>query len=434
MKTKFSLFLLLLFFHSTVLNAQSFEFERWKTAKGAEVIFYQAMEVPMLNINIAFAAGSAYDGPYFGLSTLTTELLDQGAGNYDVTQLAEKIADTGAQYNADATRDMVVLQFKTLTKKDALMPAIEALTAIISKPTFKQEAFNRKKNQQLIAITQRQESPNDVANNTFYSKLYGSHPYAHPVLGTEQTVKALTLNQVRDFYKRYFTNQNATIVLVGAIDRETAHKLADQLTSGLPQGSSAPLIPKASPLSNEEKIAINYPSSQTILRLGQVGINHNDPNYFPLMVGNYILGGGVLVSRLSNEVREKRGLTYGVVSQFLPMSGLGPFVINLSTVNNQAATALKITKETLTNFLSTGPTEEELAAAKQYITGSFPLSLASNGNIADMLLRVAFYKLPDNYLDTYIAHINAVTSSEIKQAFAETIKPNKMLLVSVGQT
>ncbi|STX52527.1 zinc protease (peptidase, M16 family) [Legionella busanensis] len=433
MKAKFILSFLLIFFQINLLNAQSFKIERWKTANGAQVVFYQAMEVPILNINIAFAAGSAYDGANFGLSALTTELLDQGAGNYDATQLAEKIADTGAQYNAETTRDMVVLQFKTLTKEDALTPAIDALTTIINKPLFKQEAFNREKNQQLIAIAQRQESPDEVANIAFFNKLYGNHPYAHPILGTEQTVKAINLNQVRDFYKRYFTSQNATIILVGAIDTAQAHKLAEHLTSGLRQGSPAPETPKAVPLSAEEKVTINYPSSQTILRLGQTGINHANPSYFPLMVGNYILGGGVLVSRLANEVREKRGLTYGVVSQFIPMPGIGPFLINLSTVNQQADTALKITKETLINFLTNGPTEEELAAAKQYMTGSFPLSLASNSNIAGMLLRIAFYKLPDDYLDTYITHINAVSTDDIKKAFDETLQPNKMLLVSVGK-
>ncbi|MGQ3889902.1 M16 family metallopeptidase [Legionella sp. CNM-1927-20] len=433
MKAKFILLFLLLFFQINLLNARTFKIERWKTAKGAQVVFYQAMEVPMLNINIAFAAGSAYDGPYFGLSALTTELLDQGAGNYDATQLAEKIADTGAQYNAETTRDMVVLQFKTLTKEDALTPAIDALAAIINKPLFRQEAFNREKSQQLIAIAQRQESPNEVANIAFFNKLYGNHPYAHPILGTEQTVKAINLNQVRDFYKRYFTSQNATIVLVGAIDSAQAHKLAEQLTAGLRQGSPAPIIPKAAPLPAEEKVTINYPSSQTILRLGQTGIDHANPNYFPLMVGNYILGGGVLVSRLANEVREKRGLTYGVVSQFIPMPGIGPFIINLSTVNQQADTALNITKETLINFLTKGPTEEELAAAKQYMTGSFPLSLASNSNIAGVLLRITFYKLPDDYLDTYITHINSVTTKDIKQAFDETLQPNRMLLVSVGK-
>jgi zinc protease len=151
------------------------------------------------------------------------------------------------------------------------------------------------------------------------------------------------------------------------------------------------------------------------------------------MVGNYTLGGGLLVSRLAIEIREKRGLTYGVYSEFVPMPGLGPFLITLSTQNNQATQALKMTEETLASFLKTGPTEQELAAAKQYLTGSFPLSLASNESIANMLLKMEFYHLPANYLDTYIEHVNQVTRDQIIQAFQQLIHPDKMLQVSVGK-
>jgi zinc protease len=152
------------------------------------------------------------------------------------------------------------------------------------------------------------------------------------------------------------------------------------------------------------------------------------------MVGNYILGGGSLVSRLGIEVREKRGLTYGVDSQFLPMPGEGPFVIGLSTKNNQAAQALTITHDTLNAFIQDGPKEQELESAKHYLTGSFPLSLASNRSIANLLLRMSFYHLPDNYLETYVARINSVTNDEIKLAFKQHVNPDKMLLVTVGQS
>jgi zinc protease len=171
-----------------------------------------------------------------------------------------------------------------------------------------------------------------------------------------------------------------------------------------------------------------------MVRLGQVGIDHSNPNYFPLMVGNYILGGGSMVSRLSQEVREKRGLTYGIDSQFAPMPGEGPFIISLSTKNKETANALKITEDTLHTFINEGPNKQELEAAKQYLTGSFPLSLASNRSIATLLLRMAFYHLPDNYLDTYVARINAVTQDEIKKAFKQQINPEKLLLITVGQS
>lgn len=186
--------------------------------------------------------------------------------------------------------------------------------------------------------------------------------------------------------------------------------------------------------SNAEQINIPFPSSQTVVRLGQIGIDHHNPNYFPLIVGNYILGGGALVSRLGVEVREKRGLTYGVDSQFVPMPGEGPFIISLSTKNDQATNALDITHHTLNRFISNGPSKEELDSAKKYLTGSFPLSLSSNRNIAGLLLRMAFYHLPENYLDTYVQRINAVTHDQIRQAFKEQVNPDKLLLITVGQS
>ena len=433
MKIWLTLIALLSFTLTQTTQARSFKTERWQTANGAQVVFYQAMEVPMLDINVAFAAGSAYDGSHFGLSALTTELLAQGSANLDATQVAEKFADIGAQYNSETSRDMAVLQLKTLTSNDALTQAIDTLSLIINKPSFRQEAFNREKNQQLMAINQLQESPSDVANLIFFDKLYQNHPYAHPVKGTLDSVNALRLSHVSNFYKQYFVSSNAVIVMVGAIDRDKAHQIAEQLTLHLPRGHEAPAISKAEPLSAKETVTVNYPSSQTMLRIGQIGIDHRAPDYFPLMVGNYILGGGSLVSRLSLEIREKRGLTYGVVSQFMPMPGDGPFLISLSTKNTEAANALGATEEILTSFLANGPSEEELTAAKQYMVGSFPLSLASNGNIAGMLLRIAFYHLPDDYLDTYTARVEAVTLAEIKKAFDNAIHPDKMLFVSVGK-
>lgn len=434
MKTWLTLTALMAVFQIQTVEAQTFKTEHWQTANGARVVFYKAMEVPMLDINLAFAAGSAYDGSHFGISALTTQLLSQGTEQLNATQIAEQFADTGAQFNESISRDMVALQLKTLTSDEALKQSVETFAAIINKPAFRQEAFTRQKNQQLAAIAQMQESPNEVANLVFFNKLYQQHPYAHSVKGSIESVKAIKPYQVREFYKRFFVAKNAVIVMVGAIDSDKAHFLAEQLTHNLPQGKEAPPVPKATPLTAGENININFPSSQTMLRIGQVGIDHSVPDYFPLMMGNYILGGGALVSRLSHEVREKRGLTYGVDSQLMPMPGNGSFLISLSTQNKQASTALKVTEETLAGILANGPDEEELQAAKQYMIGSFPLSLASNSNIAGMLLRISFYHLPDDYLDTYTARISAVSVDDIKKAFKNLIHPDKMLYVSVGST
>lgn len=416
------------------VDANSFKTEQWTTANGVKVVFYKAMEVPMLDISLAFAAGSAYDENRYGLSALTSRMLNEGSAGLDASAIAEALADTGAQFDAASSRDMVILNLRTLTKDAALTTATTTFAQIINQPDFPQDAFNREQQQVLLGIKQVEQSPDEVASINFFQTLYKNHPYAHPVNGTEASIKAITRDQVRAFYKKYYVANNATLVLVGAIDSPTAHKLADKLTAGLARGSAAHAIAKAPQLTSAETIAIPFPSSQTILRLGQIGIDHQNAEYFPLVVGNYILGGGALVSRLAIEVREKKGLTYGVDSQFVPMPGEGPFLISLSTRNDQANTALDITKNTLNQFITDGPNEQELNAAKQYLTGSFPMSLASNRSIANLLLRMAFYKLPNNYLDNYVDKINAVTHEQIKQAFKQQVNPEKLLLIRVGQS
>lgn len=424
----------LIFALSQSALANSIQTEKWITKNGVRVVFYQAMEVPMLDISLAFAAGSAYDKNHYGLSALTTQMLDQGNAGQDANNIAEQLANTGAQFDMETSRDMVILNLRTLTSQNAYAQATKTLAAIINHPDFPEAAFENEKKQLLMAIEQTEESPDDIAGLNFFNMLYQGHPYAHPVNGTKETVSAITQQHVVDFYKQYFVTNNAVLVIVGAIDKQQAQQLAEQLTQDLPKGQQAPLVPKATQLAKAEQVNIQYPSSQTVVRLGQMGIDHHNPDFFPLMVGNYILGGGSLVSRLAIEVREKRGLTYGVSSQFSPMPGEGPFLISLSTRNDQAGKALAITQNTLNQFINNGPDSEEIKAAKQFITGSFPLSLSGNRAIATLLLRMNFYHLPDNYLDTYNKRINAVTPEQIKQAFKRQINPEKLLLVTVGQS
>ncbi|MCH9756541.1 MAG: insulinase family protein [Gammaproteobacteria bacterium] len=421
----------------TLLNAASATstppIQRWQTKQGTPVIFYQAMDIPMLSISLAFRAGAAYDEQRFGLSTLTTRLLNQGNDGLDANTLANRLAETGAQFSSENNRDMIVLHLKTLTEKEALKQATNLFTRIVKQPDFPKKAFEREKNQQQMAIRQALESPDEVANQTFFRALYQAHPYAHPINGDLNTLNAITLKDVQHFHQTFFVAQNATLVLVGALNRKDAEALAEKITLTIPKGKKAPMIPDAKPLPESMDVNVPFPSSQTVLRLGQLGINHHDTRYFPLLVGNYTLGGGALVSRLAEELREKRGLTYGVHSQFVPMPERGPFVIGFSTKNEQAETAETLTRDTLEAFVKTGPSNAELKAAKQYLIGSFPLSIASNQSMASILLKMAFYGLPDNYLDTYTDNINAVSTQQIQSAFQKSVHPKRLLQVMVGK-
>lgn len=415
------------------LWAKTVESINWTTSDGLQVSFYPAPEVPMLELRLAFRSGSAYDGENYGLSSLTASLIGDSSEGMSTDAIAERYEDVGAQFSADNNRDMTVFSLRSLTEPKALAQGTDTFIHTLTKATFSQPDFLREKQRQLTALAQRKESPNQVGTDLFFEKLYGTHPYAHPVPGTDKTLKAITREQVEQFYQQYYVAKNAYLVIVGAIDINKAKEIAEQLSRKMKKGEKAPVVPQASSLSSSSVINYPFPSSQTILRLGQLGITYHITDYFPLVVGNYILGGGTLVSRLAIEVREKRGLTYGVGSQFQPLSGDGPFVIGLSTKSAQAEEALTVTRNVLQGYLAKGPDEKELKAAKLYLTGSFPLALASNRQIADMLLRMAFYDLPKDYLTNYQKNIEQVSIGQIKTAMDKYLDPNKMLLVKVGR-
>lgn len=414
--------------------ANSFKTEDWITSNGVKVIFYEAREVPMLDISLAFAAGSAFDQKNYGLSSLTAHLLNEGSVNANANALAEALAETGAQYDLVVSRDMVNFNLRTLTTPEPLRNAVSTFAEIINHPIFPVDSLERVKKQFLMAILQTQESPDELATQLFFQKLYGEHPYAHPVNGTKETISEMNQQQVKAFYKNHYLANNAVLVLVGAIDSKTAHALANQITKELPQGPKAAPINKAKPLMKSEQVNVPYPSSQTVVRLGQLGIDYQNPQYFSLIVGNYILGGGGLVSRLAVEVRDKNGLTYNIDSQFVPMPGPGPFFIGLSTKNTQTKETIHRTQSVLKHFVTRGPSQEELDAAKKYLSGSFPMSLSSNRSIAALLIRIRFFNLPSNYLDTYLTQVNKVSVKDIKTAFQQQVHPEKLLMVTVGKS
>lgn len=414
------------------VQANTLEPQEWITKNGMQVRFYSASEVPMLDVRLSFQAGSAYDEQAFGLSALTASLIGDGAEGMNADAIAEQYEEVGAQFSASNDRDMTVFSLRSLSDAAALQQGIRTFTTVLAKANFSRSDFQREKRRLVSSVAQSRESPAQVGSDLFYEKLYQTHPYAHPVSGTLASLDAIKLSQVQRFYKQYYVASNAILVLVGDINVEQARRISEQISASFPHGKKAADIPIATALAKGAKAELSFPSSQAIIRLGQLGINYQSRDYFSLAVGNYILGGGALVSRLAIEVREKRGLTYGIQSAFKRLMANGPFVIGLSTKAIQADKAIQVTNDVLQNYLKSGPSESDLTAAKQYLIGSFPLELASNQQIANTLLRVAFYQLPRSYLNDYVKNIKAVTTHDITTAMSRHIHPDKMLLIQVG--
>jgi len=263
--------------------------------------------------------------------------------------------------------------------------------------------------------------------------LYGQHPYAREPGGTVASVSALTRNDVAGFYRAYYRSDNAVLAIMGDVTMPQARAIAARLTGTLPRGSGADQpLPPVAPLIQAATRRIAHPATQSHILMGAPGMKRTDPDYFPLFVGNYILGGGGFDSRLLEEVRQKRGLAYSAHSHFAPLMQEGPFQIGLQTRRDQADQALAVVRDTLEKFVAEGPTEAELKQAKDNLIGGFPLRIDSNHKILDYLGVIGFYRLPLTYLDDFSAHVEKVTVADIKDAFARRVKPEIMATVIVA--
>jgi len=407
--------------------------QHWTLANGARVYFVETHELPMLQVRAVFDAGSSRDpADKAGLANLVSAMLDEGAGNLSTDDIASRFESLGAEFGAGIDRDMAGVSLRSLSDASLLDPALDLFATILTSPTFPAANLERTRAQVLVALRKDAESPGAVADKAFYRALYGDHPYAHDPAGAEASLKGITRDDLVSFQRRYYVGANAWFVIVGDASPREARRIAEKTVGRLPAGEAAPALPAVAALSAASQKPINFPATQTHVLMGEPGTWRGDPDYFPLYVGNYILGGGGLVSRLAEEVREKNGLSYSVYSYFYPLRVPGPLVIGLQTKNDTRDRALKLARQVVSDFVAHGPTPQELDAAKKHITGGFPLRLDSNGKITENLAVIAFYGLPLTYLDDFIPRVEAVTADQIRDAFRRRVHPDKMLTVTVG--
>lgn len=421
-----------LFLYTSIVQATP-EIQHWLTQNGARVYFVEAPEIPIVDVRFVFDAGSARDGAQPGLAKLVSGLLREGAGGRDANAFNEALADTGASLSSGALRDMAWVSLRGLTEEQYLRPALGLMQSLLSKPRFDDDAFERRKANTLVNIKREQQSPATVANKAFYQAVYGNHPYASPLAGTETSVAALTREDVVRFYHQYYVTNNAAVAIVGAVSREQAAAIANSLSEEMNAGvAPLPLTAVTMPATRLHQ-HIEFPSIQSHVRIGQPGMKRGDEDYFPLLVGNHVLGGSGLVSILFDEVREKRGLSYSVNSYFSPMAQLGPFTASLQTDNSQAQEAIAVLQGELEKFISQGPTQKALDAAKQNLIGGFPLRISSNSKTVEYLAMIGFYQLPLDYLKTFADHVAAVSVEQVRDAFRGRLDPSKMIQIVVGQ-
>ncbi|PHN27744.1 M16 family metallopeptidase [Pseudomonas sp. ICMP 561] len=412
---------------------RSLDIQTWQTAEGAKVLFVEAHELPMFDMRLTFAAGSSQDQNLPGVAVLTNAMLNEGVKGKDVTAIAQGFEGLGADFSNGAYRDMAVASIRSLSATDKREPALKLFSEVVGKPTFPADSLTRIKNQLLASFEYKKQNPGSLAGEELFKRLYGNHPYGHPSEGTAESIKPITLAQLKAFHAKAYAAGNAVIALVGDLSRDEAQAIAAQVSASLPKGPALAKLPTpAEPKAGETHI--EFPSKQTHLMLAQLGITRNDPDYAALSLGNSVLGGGGFGSRLMTEVREKRGLTYGVSSGFTPMQTQGPFMIGLQTRAELSENTLKLVQDIVRDFLANGPTQKELDDAKRELTGSFPLTAASNSSIVAQLGAIGFYDLPLTFLEDFITQSQSVTVEQVKEVMNKHLSADKMVIVTAGPT
>ena len=402
----------------------------WVAASGANVYFVETHDLPMLDVQIDFPAGSAFDpSGKAGLASLTQGMLDSGAGDLDEEQLAEHIADLGAQMGGSVDSDRAGLSLRTLSSPQEREPALALLQTILAKPNYPEPALAREKARAIATLQEAETRPDAIGNKRFAAAIYPGHPYG--ISADAGSVGSISRDDLLAFYGSHYVANRAVVSIIGDVTHSEAEAIAQRLTQALPPASTQADLPPVS-LPQGEVIRIAHPAAQSHIYVGMPGVRRGDADYFPLLVGNYTLGGGGFVSRLMNEVREKRGYAYSVYSHFMPRKLEGPFQIGLQTKREQAQDALKVVNETLSGFLKSGPTVAELKAAKQNLVDGLALRLDSNAELLGYLSLIGFYGLPLDYLDTFAAKVNAVTAEQVKAAFARHVRPENLVTVIVA--
>lgn len=409
------------------------EVQSWTADSGAHVLFVSTDVLPMIDVRVVFDAGAARDGDSPGLAALTSRLLSAGTQAMDEDAVATAFESVGANFGSGSARDMAWVDLRVLSDPAYREPAVALMADLLASPAFPMVSFERERSRALSALDALNQSPDAVAELTFYAAVYGDHPYGSPPQGTVESLSTMAVADLKAFHQRFYVAANATVAIVGDLDRPQAEALAAGLTNGLPQGDAPPALPPVpSPQVAGETLKVPFPSSQAHVYIGQAGVTNGEPDLPALKLGNQLLGGGGLVSALSQAVREERGLSYSIYSTLVPMRSRGPFFINLQTQGATAQEAVDVSMATLRQLLRDGPDPEVLERARNNLVRGFPQSYASNGKLVDFLAAIGFYDLPLDYLAQQPQVLQEVPIDGVTDAMRSHIQPDDMVTVIVG--
>ncbi|MFT4242881.1 MAG: pitrilysin family protein [Acidovorax sp.] len=415
--------------------------QHWTEPSGAQVYLVESPVIPMVDVQIDFDAGSRRDpAGQSGLASAVANMASKGvmAAGGDAAlhenALGEAWADLGASFEANADRDALHYTLRSLTDPALLDKAARLAARQIGEPSWPADVWPRDRARWAASLKEADTRPGTVAAHAFAAAVYGSHPYGART--TEETLQRIGVADMQAFHQRHIAACRAKVSIVGAVTRAQAQTLVATLLARLPASAdcATPLPPvgEISALTAPAEQDIPFASAQAHVLIGQPGFARRDPDFIALLVGNHILGGGGFVSRLTNEVREKRGLSYSVYSYFAAGLHAGAFTVGLQTRPDQAREAVQVSRDVIARFVAEGPTEAELRAAKDNLIGGFALRIDSNKKLLGNVANIAWNDLPLTYLDDWTKKVEALTVADVRAAMARKLQPGRMVTVVVG--
>ena len=414
--------------------------EKLDSYKGAQAYLVQTKALPMVDIEVSIDAGDRYDPVgKSGVADMVAGLMNYGArgekGLLTEAQIADEIADLGANVGLSVGGERAILRIRSLSRKDLRDRAVQLAAAMLSAPTYDPKIVEREKQRTITSLREAETKPEFVLERRFKKSVYGNYPLADSP--SVQSVGSVNANDLKQFHKQFYRGDRMIVSIVGDVDRTQAAEIVQTLLKQIPQSGQAiaklPDLQRSpiEPLAQRE-IQIPFDSQQAHISMGMTAVARNNPDYFPLLVGNYILGGGGFVSRLMSEVREKRGLAYSVFSYFAPGKDNGIFQAGLQTKNDQAALALDVMSTTIAQFIADGPTPSELEAAKSNLINGYPLRIDNNRKLLDNVSSIAWNDLPLDTMDIWTKQVEAVTLEQVKASFQKYLAMDRMKIVVLG--
>jgi zinc protease len=387
--------------------------------------------LPLVALNFAFVGGATVDpADKPGVGYMVSSLLDDGAGELDAKAFQQRLEDNAVEMRFSVTHDYFYGSIRLLQERQD--QSFDLLRLALNHPRFDADAIGRVREQILAGLRRETTDPGSIASQTWWSAAFPGHPYGRPTNGSLTSVPTITADDLRTYSRRVLTRDNLKVAAVGDIDAATLGRVLDQVFGSLPESAPRIDVPDVSMSDGGRRIVTQLNVPQAVVRMGGAGIMRNDPDFIPAYIVNHILGGGSFTSRLYDQVREKRGLAYGVYSYLLTMRHTAMFMASTQTQADSTREALDLIEAQVQRMIDEGPTEDELAKAKAYLKGSYALNFDTSTKIASILLQNQLDELGIDYIDKRNGLMDAVTIEDARRA-AKRLGKGGLLVTVVGQ-